>query len=144
MKQFILKSAVFTVLWVLPLFVVFSCSAQDKRATPRSYQDMRNDMVKRQITARGVKDSMVIRAMETVPRHMFVPEKEKSKAYRDEPRSIGSGQTISQPYIVAFMTEELNIGPGDRVLEVGTGSGYQAAVLAQIVDSVYTIEIITL
>lgn len=106
------------------------------------YRQMRNAMVKRQIIARGVKDSLVINAMMKVPRHLFVPENERENAYLDEARSIGKGQTISQPYIVAFMTEELRVKPGDRVLEIGTGSGYQAAVLAQVVDSVFSIEII--
>jgi protein-L-isoaspartate(D-aspartate) O-methyltransferase len=80
--------------------------------------------------------------MRTVPRHAFVPGSELHYAYRDEPRPIGHQQTISQPYIVAFMTEQLQVKPGDRVLEIGTGSGYQASVLSQIVDSVFTIEII--
>lgn len=106
------------------------------------YEQLRHEMTQRQIVARGVKDSLVISAMSTVPRHMFVPAGEERFAYQDEPRSIGYGQTISQPYIVAFMTEQLQVKPGDRVLEIGTGSGYQAAVLGQIVDSVFTIEII--
>jgi protein-L-isoaspartate(D-aspartate) O-methyltransferase len=104
--------------------------------------DMRNKMVERQIIARGVKDSLVIDAMTKVPRHLFVPDEEQKNAYKDEARSIGKGQTISQPYIVAFMTEELQVGPDDQVLEIGTGSGYQAAVLGQIVDTVYSVEII--
>lgn len=106
------------------------------------YKLLRHEMVKRQILARGVKDSFVINAMKKVPRHFFVLESDRDFAYNDEARAIGEGQTISQPYIVAFMTEELHIKPGDRVLEIGTGSGYQAAVLAQIVDSVFSIEII--
>lgn len=103
---------------------------------------MRYKMVERQIIARGVKDSLVLNAMKNVPRHLFVPEHEQKNAYKDEARSIGQGQTISQPYIVAFMTEELHVGPDDRVLEIGTGSGYQAAILGQIVDTVFSIEII--
>ncbi len=99
-------------------------------------------MVQRQIQARGVKDPKVLAAMQAVPRHLFVPEAQRNKAYDDRPLSIGWEQTISQPYIVAFMTEQLGVKPGDRVLEIGTGSGYQAAVLAQIADSVFTIEII--
>lgn len=99
-------------------------------------------MVEDQIEARGIKDKDLIQAMTRVPRHKFVPEEEQNRAYRDEPLSIGEGQTISQPYIVAFMSEHLEVEPDDRVLEIGTGSGYQAAVLAEIVDSVYTIEII--
>ncbi len=106
------------------------------------FKSLRTEMVKRQILARGVKDSFVISALKTVPRHAFVPKDERNFAYKDEARSIGKGQTISQPYIVAFMTEELHVKPGDRVLEIGTGSGYQASILAQIVDTVYSIEII--
>ena len=106
------------------------------------YQKLRTAMVQQQIIARGVKDPRVIKAMETVPRHKFLPPEEAPFAYADEPRPIGHGQTISQPYIVAFMTEQLHLKPTDRVLEIGTGSGYQAAVLAEIADSVFTIEII--
>lgn len=106
------------------------------------YERLREEMVQRQIVARGVKNPLVIKAMSNVPRHLFVPAEEVPFAYQDEPRAIGKGQTISQPYIVAFMTEQLQVKPGDRVLEIGTGSGYQAAVLAEIADSVFTIEII--
>ncbi len=119
------------------------CSNEQKnQEEKKTFKQMREEMVKRQIEARGVKDKDVLQAMLTVPRHLFVPEDERTYSYRDEPRYIGDGQTISQPYIVAFMTEQLNVKKGDRVLEIGTGSGYQAAVLAQIVDTVYTIEII--
>ncbi len=106
------------------------------------YEKLRNLMVERQIEARGVKDPRVLEAMRKVPRHRFVPEKLRSQAYDDEPLPIGAGQTISQPYIVAYMTEKLGLLPTDRVLEIGTGSGYQAAVLAELCDSVFTIEII--
>lgn len=99
-------------------------------------------MVEEQIVARGVKDPEVLAAMATVPRHEFVPPGEADQAYADHPLPIGFGQTISQPYIVALMTELLDVQPGDRVLEIGTGSGYQAAVLAEITDRVYTVEII--
>ncbi|MEJ2056074.1 MAG: protein-L-isoaspartate(D-aspartate) O-methyltransferase [Calditrichaceae bacterium] len=109
---------------------------------PEKFDSLRNEMVENQIIARGVKDPLVIKAMRTVPRHLFLPKDDISSAYLDEPRPIGEGQTISQPYIVAFMTEQLHLKPGYRVLEIGTGSGYQAAVLAQIADSVFTIEII--
>lgn len=108
-----------------------------------NYESLRYRMVKHQIEARGVKDSLVITAMNQVERHLFIPERLRAEAYRDDPLPIGENQTISQPYIVAFMTEQLNVKPGDRVLEIGTGSGYQAAVLAEIVDSVFTIEIIS-
>ena len=109
---------------------------------PADYTLLREQMVNRQITARGVKDERVIMAMLTVPRHMFVPEGDRSMAYADTPLLIGEGQTISQPYIVAFMTECLDLKPEDRVLEIGTGSGYQSAVLAELVKEVYTVEII--
>jgi len=99
-------------------------------------------MVDEQIKAREIRESSVLKAMGKVPRHMFVPEDMKSYAYHDEPLPIGSGQTISQPYIVAYMTEVLQLKGGERVLEVGTGSGYQAAILAEIVKEVYTVEII--
>lgn len=99
-------------------------------------------MVASQIEARGVKDEKVLEAMRNVLRHMFVPEKMKSYAYKDEPLPIGEGQTISQPYIVAYMTEVLQLRGGDRVLEVGTGSGYQAAILAEIVKEVFTVEVV--
>ncbi len=99
-------------------------------------------MVKYQIERRGIKDPAVLEAMRTVPRHRFVPPGERKDAYADGPLPIGYGQTISQPYIVAYMTEVVRPQPKHRVLEIGTGSGYQAAVLAEIVDSVFTIEII--
>ena len=103
---------------------------------------LRNRMVDKQIIGRGVKDPVVIKAMRKVPRHLFVPEEERTDAYSDYPLPIGEGQTISQPYIVAYMTEALELKPDDRVLEIGTGSGYQAAILAELVAEVYTIEII--
>ena len=99
-------------------------------------------MVRKQIRARGISDKNTLDAMKTVERHLFIPNEYKSSAYADRPLPIGYGQTISQPYIVAYMTELLNVGPGDTVLEIGTGSGYQAAVLAEIVSRVYTIEIV--
>ena len=99
-------------------------------------------MVKTQLLARDIRNPATLRAMRTVPRHEFVPEKLKNLAYTDGPLLIGKGQTISQPYMVAFMTQALRLKQGQRVLEVGTGSGYQAAVLAELTDSVYTIEII--
>ncbi|MCP4263118.1 MAG: protein-L-isoaspartate(D-aspartate) O-methyltransferase [Planctomycetes bacterium] len=102
----------------------------------------RQRMVTRQIQARDVKDPNVLAAMRIVPRHAFVPFNEQPYAYVDYPRPIGFEQTISQPYIVAFMTEALQLKPNSKVLEVGTGSGYQAAVCAEIADKVYTIEIV--
>jgi len=106
------------------------------------YEKERVDMVKHQIEARGIYDKNTLNAIKTVERHLFVPAAYISKAYEDRPLPIGYGQTISQPYIVALMTDLLNVGEGDKVLEIGTGSGYQAAVLAKIVKQVYTIEIV--
>ncbi|MBC7262760.1 MAG: protein-L-isoaspartate(D-aspartate) O-methyltransferase [Chloroflexi bacterium] len=99
-------------------------------------------MVDFQIKVRGVADERVLAAMRAVPRHEFVPPEQRDSAYADHPLPIGYGQTISQPYIVALMSELLRLEPGDRVLEIGTGSGYQAAILAELTDQVYSIEII--
>lgn len=108
----------------------------------RAQQEARDQMVQRQIERRGITTEAVLEAMRQVPRHEFVPQSQASHAYEDRPLPIGYGQTISQPYIVAYMTELVQPDPDGRVLEVGTGSGYQAAVLAEIVDQVYTVEII--
>ncbi|GMQ82038.1 MAG: protein-L-isoaspartate(D-aspartate) O-methyltransferase [Rhodothermia bacterium] len=108
----------------------------------QEFETRRARMVETQIVRRGITDEAVLRAMRTVPRHRLVPEKYVESAYDDRPLAIGYGQTISQPFIVAYMTELLELEPGDRVLEVGTGSGYQAAVLAEIIDEVYSIEIV--
>ncbi|MEW4924635.1 protein-L-isoaspartate(D-aspartate) O-methyltransferase [Algibacter sp. 2305UL17-15] len=108
----------------------------------KDYTTKREHMVKTQLKVRGIKDAATLMAMQTVPRHLFVPESMKPYAYKDRPLPIGDGQTISQPYIVAFMTEALQLKKTDKVLEIGTGSGYQAAILAKIIDSVYTIEIV--
>ena len=99
-------------------------------------------MVKEQLSARGIKSDAVLEAMRQVPRHLFVPGHLQSRAYDDSPLPIGAGQTISQPYIVAYMTERLNPSHGMKVLEIGTGSGYQAAVLAYLGCEVYTVELI--
>ncbi|GBF35573.1 protein-L-isoaspartate O-methyltransferase [Desulfocucumis palustris] len=107
---------------------------------PRDRQDERREMVNRQILPRGIKDKNVLEAMLTVPRHYFLPEKLQARAYEDRPLPIGQGQTISQPYIVAFMAEALEPEARHRVLEIGTGSGYAAAVLSRIVSRVYTVE----
>jgi len=107
------------------------------------YEKLRCKMVNQQIAARGIYDKKVLQAMRDVPRHLFVPERRRSSAYGDSALPIGYGQTISQPYIVALMTEWLEPERDDIALEVGTGSGYQAAVLSQIVKKVYTVEIIT-
>ncbi len=101
----------------------------------------RQEMVERQISARGVKDERVLSALRRIPRHLFVPDAQRSEAYADHPLPIGSGQTISQPYIVAFMTEQLQLTGKEKVLEIGTGSGYQTAVLSALAAKVYSIEI---
>ncbi len=103
---------------------------------------LREHMVERQLAGRGIDDARVLAAMARVPRHRFVPADAASQAYLDQPLPIGHDQTISQPYIVALMTQLARVGPEDRVLEVGTGSGYQAAVLGEIAGAVYTIEIV--
>lgn len=106
------------------------------------YRALREEMVERQIERRGVRDRSVLRAMRTVPRHLFVPEELRSQAYGDFPLPIGHGQTISQPYIVALMSEALELGGDEKVLEIGTGSGYQAAILGELAARVFSIEIV--
>ena len=104
------------------------------------WEEQQDQMVKRQLVSRGINDERVLEAMRTVPRHLFVPEKLRESAYHDGPLSIGEGQTISQPYMVALMTECLDLKGGEKVLEIGTGSGYQTAILAELAEHVYTIE----
>lgn len=106
------------------------------------FQAMRERMVETQIRAREITNAAVLQAIGRVPRHLFVPDDLRPFAYEDRPLPIGSGQTISQPYIVAYMTEALQLEPAHTVLEIGTGSGYQAAVLADIVKQVYSVEIV--
>jgi protein-L-isoaspartate(D-aspartate) O-methyltransferase len=120
-------------------FVTSGCCCSGEEA----YRELREKMVQQQIAARGVADERVIASMMKVPRHLFVPPNLRGLAYIDNPLPIGSNQTISQPYIVALMTASLDLSGDEKVLEIGTGSGYQAAVLAEIVDSVFTIEIIS-
>lgn len=122
-------------LWVIFSLLIWLPEQND-------YKQLREGMVSRQLERRGINDKATLQAMRQVERHLFVPENLKARAYNDGPLPIGYGQTISQPYIVAYMTELVNPEPGHKVLEIGTGSGYQAAVLAQIVDKVYTIEIV--
>ena len=110
------------------------CSADRERE--------REDMVVTQVAARGVRDERVLAALRRVPRHLFVPASVAAQAYEDHPLPIGHGQTISQPYIVGFMTEALSLRGGETVLEIGTGCGYQAAVLAEVAARVFTIEIV--
>ncbi len=107
-----------------------------------NFEKERNDMVRDQIEARGVSNPAVLQALRSVERHQFVPEGDRSEAYADRPLLIGSGQTISQPYIVGFMTQAIKPKKTDKVLEIGTGCGYQAAVLSKLVDHVFTIEIV--
>lgn len=118
------------------LFIPFLLRAQT------SWESQRHRMVAEQIVARGVSDKRVLEAMRSVPRHEFVPEKYRDRAYGDFPMSIGLEQTISQPYIVAFMSEQLDLQPTHRLFELGTGSGYQAAVASRLVSEVYTVEIV--
>lgn len=110
---------------------------------PGGWDAQRERMVADQLRARDIHDPRVLDAMRDVPRHLFVPEPQRSDAYGDFPLPIGYSQTISQPYIVAFMTQALDLAPEHTVLEIGTGSGYQAAILARLVKAVYTIEIVT-
>lgn len=135
MKPFIIGSA------VVFAFVAFS-SSTGCYTSGDTHKQRREKMVREQIIARGIGDQRVIAAMMRVPRHRFVPGQLERMAYIDNPLPIGCEQTISQPFIVALMTASLQLQGGERVLEVGTGSGYQAAVLAEMVDTVYTIEII--
>ncbi len=124
------------------LLVLFVALAAQNTDAQDNFQAQREAMIRAQLKGRDISDSRTLKAMLKVPRHEFVPEKMRPYAYFDRPLPIGSGQTISQPYIVAFMTQSLALTTDARVLEIGTGSGYQAAILAEIVDSVYTIEIV--
>ena len=127
-----MRTAIFiiTLGWLLPLTPI------------QDHTTLRNEMVKTQIESRGIKDSATLAALRKVPRHSFVPPNQASNAYEDRPLAIGYGQTISQPYIVGYMTEIIKPKATQKVLEIGTGSGYQAAILAEIVGKVYTIEIV--
>src|SRR5271165_511932 len=129
-------------LWLFQ--AVLLAVANSQSAGPSDFAAARQRMVEEQLSAPGrdIKNRLVLDAMATVPRHEFVPESLRKFAYWDEPLPIGYGQTISHPFIVAFMTEQLNPKSTDRVLEIGTGSGYQAAILSRLVAEVYTIEII--
>jgi protein-L-isoaspartate(D-aspartate) O-methyltransferase len=133
------RGAVALALWLGTISVI-SGAALPARADKMA--DKRRNMVEKQIEDRGIREPRVLDAMRRVERHLFVPQDAVAFAYDDAPLRIGYGQTISQPYIVALMTELIEPGPEDRVLEIGTGSGYQAAVLSLLVDSVYTIEIV--
>jgi protein-L-isoaspartate(D-aspartate) O-methyltransferase len=131
---------------VAALLVTVGCNSHNGQAAhpvDSEWQMQREQMVSQQIEARGIKDPIVLESMRAVPRHLFVPESGRDAAYQDSPLPIGDSQTISQPYIVALMSELLEVGPGSRVLEIGTGSGYQAAVLADMGVEVFSIEIRT-
>jgi protein-L-isoaspartate(D-aspartate) O-methyltransferase len=132
----LIRTFAFLFITLLPCFSLIAGmtdSAETRQARER--------MVREQIKARGISQPQVLEAMQSVPRHLFVPQDLMDSAYKDHPLPIGEGQTISQPYIVALMTEVLNLNPADRVLEIGTGSGYQAAILSVLTAQVYTIEI---
>lgn len=139
------------------ILVAISCSSAkrdpENKNTPMITSQTQNDdtllwkdearkMVTRQLISRGIADQNILRVMQNTPRHLFVPENLREEAYIDGPLPIGEGQTISQPFIVAIMTELLKLKGDEKVLEIGTGSGYQAAVLAQLVDTCYTIELV--
>ncbi len=130
----------------LALFVLLlSGCTNSLNREPVSSDDLaedRQEMVRMQLKSRGIDNEAVLKAFQTVPRHLFVPEPMRQYAYVDSPLPIGEGQTISQPYIVALMTESVDPKPNDRALEIGTGSGFQAAILSQVVKEVYSIEIL--
>jgi protein-L-isoaspartate(D-aspartate) O-methyltransferase len=131
------------IIWLISHVHIKNTSEEPQmKNAKKTFTEERESMVSTQIKSRGIKDARVLEAMEKVPRHVFVPENMRKFAYNDEPLPIGKGQTISQPYIVAYMTEILQLSSEEKVLEVGTGSGYQAAVLAEIAKEVFTVEII--
>ncbi|MHC2993975.1 MAG: protein-L-isoaspartate(D-aspartate) O-methyltransferase [Candidatus Atribacteria bacterium] len=134
------KSLVFILTVILFFYLTISAQEQEEDRE-KIYAQRRQSMVVNQLQSRDITDSKVLQAMLTIPRHQFVDEHIRESAYKDYPLSIGEGQTISQPYIVALMTQLLELKGGEKVLEIGTGSGYQAAVLAEIVKEVYTVEI---
>ena len=139
-----MRSSVYGAFITLHLLLLWPSVCDSQPAIEDRFSAERKRMVEEQLAAPGrdIKNRRVLEAMATVPRHEFVPKAVQKFAYSDEPLPIGYGQTISQPFIVAFMTEQLDPKPSDRVLEIGTGSGYQAAVLSRLVAEVYTIEII--
>ena len=132
-------------LLLLCSFLLLSCGSGTLDGNPMGQDEasqQREEMVESQLKGRDIQNDLVLEAMKRVPRHLFMPPEVRQYAYIDRPVPIGEGQTISQPYIVALMTQTVDPKPQDRALEVGTGSGYQAAVLAELVEEVYTIEII--
>lgn len=126
------------------VLAALACAPGDPASMQQAgtFDAQRARMVREQLRGRDIRDPRVLEVMGRVPRHLFVPEAQRSAAYGDHPLPIGHGQTISQPYIVAFMTQALKVEPDHKVLEIGTGSGYQAAVLAELARDVYTIEIV--
>src|SRR5918994_4029538 len=133
----------FCLLMVPPTFAVLGAQDLAGGENPEKiYSEARRTMIERDIARRGIKDQRLLRAMASLPRHLFVPEEMRRSAYQDRPLPIGAGQTISQPYIVAFMTELLELEGRERVLEIGTGSGYQTAVLAALAEQVFSVEIL--
>ncbi|HXG50573.1 MAG TPA: protein-L-isoaspartate(D-aspartate) O-methyltransferase [candidate division Zixibacteria bacterium] len=134
--------ALLLLLALAPAVVWGSAVPPEPRSERDAYAEARDAMVERQLRRRGIDDRRVLQAMRSVPRHLFVPPRWRSAAYEDRPLPIGSGQTISQPYVVALMTQLLELQGSERVLEVGTGSGYQAAVLSRLAREVFSVEII--
>jgi len=132
MKMRVLTALLLLIVTVLDAGIAYPDDVFEKR---------RQEMVEKDIKARGVRDPLVLKAMLTVPRHLFVDENQRNRAYNDHPLPIGEDQTISQPYVVALMTQAVGLKGNERVLEIGTGSGYQAAILSGIVKEVFTIEI---
>jgi protein-L-isoaspartate(D-aspartate) O-methyltransferase len=129
-------------IWQCLGILVVATAGCGQGTPPSDFAGQRQHMVQRQLMTRGINDARVLAAMAKVPREEFIPADQRSDAYSDGPLPIGYGQTISQPYIVAFMTQQLQLKPSDRVLEIGTGSGYQAAILAELASEVYSIEIV--
>ena len=125
--------------WTVLFFLLFSISCTQNDP---NFDRLRKLMIKNQLQSRGIRDDAILKVMRSVERHNFVPENYRDRAYSDGPLPIGHGQTISQPYIVAFMTEQLQVSSQHKVLEIGTGSGYQAAILGELAKHVFTIEII--
>lgn len=133
----------FVTLFLVSLILVAGCNGGETPSSSADWEAQRQRMVHEQLRGRDIDNARVLDAMLAVPRYLFIPESERGRAYGDFPVAIGHGQTISQPYIVAFMSQELAVEPNHRVLEIGTGSGYQAAVLSLLAKEVYTIEIVT-
>ena len=142
--------AMLTIIFLLTAMSLSACNPRSwsgpaeaqKQASSESFSEQRRQMVEHQIRGRGINDEDVLAAMMKVERHLFVPASQSTFAYNYSPLPIGEGQTISQPFIVAYMTEAAKVSPSAKVLEIGTGSGYQAAILGEIAREVYTIEII--